>query len=168
MAVRSFGTEDRPSAKHIPPRSEVYEFIIFRGSDIKDLNVSEMPEEPSSPPQDPAILSTVSAFECGVVCNFLKSVLYLECIVSIAIHCSCTYQLCSTYYSGQLLSAFTRGCPATPSSSLQHPPPVLPPPPSHGRVFPLWNALFQTPSDDGGRASPHAARCDAVSATSSS
>ena len=61
LVVRSFGTEDRPSAKVIPPRSEVYEFIIFRGSDIKDLNVSEMPvEEPSSPPQDPAILSAVS------------------------------------------------------------------------------------------------------------
>ena len=61
-SVRSFGTENRPSAKHIPPRSEVYEFIIFRGSDIKDLNVSEMPEETSSPPQDPAILSAVSYF----------------------------------------------------------------------------------------------------------
>ncbi len=60
LAVRSFGTEGRPATKAIPPRSEVYEFIIFRGSDIKDLNVSEMPEEPSSPPQDPAILSTVS------------------------------------------------------------------------------------------------------------
>ncbi len=63
VAVRSFGTEDRTSTKFIPPRSEVYEFIIFRGSDIKDLNVSEMPaeEQPSSPPQDPAILSTVSS-----------------------------------------------------------------------------------------------------------
>lgn len=60
LLVRSFGTENRPSSKHIPPRSEVYEFIIFRASDIKDLNVSEMPEEPNSPPQDPAILSAVS------------------------------------------------------------------------------------------------------------
>lgn len=65
LPVRSFGTEGRPSSKHIPPRSEVYEFIIFRGSDIKDLNVSEMPaEEPTSPPQDPAILSAVSETIC--------------------------------------------------------------------------------------------------------
>ena len=56
LLVRSFGTESRPSSKHIPPRSEVYEFIIFRASDIKDLNVTEMPaEEPNSP----AILSAV-------------------------------------------------------------------------------------------------------------
>lgn len=71
QTVRSFGTENRPSAKHIPPRSEVYEFIIFRGSDIKDLNVSEMPDEPNSPPQDPAILSAVSVGIC-------VDVLYLE------------------------------------------------------------------------------------------
>lgn len=60
LSVRSFGTEDRPSTKQIPPRNEVYEFIIFRANDIKDLNVSEMPDEPNSPPQDPAILSAVS------------------------------------------------------------------------------------------------------------
>ncbi len=65
--MRSYGTEDRQAAKQIPPRNEVYEFIIFRGSDIKDLNVSEMPEEPaatSSPPQDPAILSAVIIYIC--------------------------------------------------------------------------------------------------------
>ena len=67
--VRSFGTEDRPSTKQIQPRSEVYEFIIFRASDIKDLNVSEIPEQ-HQPPQDPAILSAVS----GLTINGL----YLE------------------------------------------------------------------------------------------
>ena len=63
--VRSFGTENRSAPKHIPPRNETYEFIIFRGSDIKDLHVSEMPkgqpqQQEEAPPQDPAIVSAVS------------------------------------------------------------------------------------------------------------
>ena len=64
-AVRSFGTEGRPAPKAIPPRNETYEFIIFRGSDIKDLHVSAMPKastEDNVAPQDPAILSAVSLF----------------------------------------------------------------------------------------------------------
>lgn len=160
VAVRSFGTEDRPSAKLIPPRSEVYEFIIFRGSDIKDLNVSEMPEEPSSPPQDPAILSTVS--------TLWYSVHYLGCVITIAIHSSCAHKLSSANHSGQYLSAPSHGSPATPSCPLQHSPAILSSPTSHGGVFTLWDALLQTPCDDGDGTSPHAAWCDALTTTSSS
>lgn len=52
--MRSFGTEDREAPKKVPPRDEVYEYIVFRGQDIKDLTVCGSPE--SHLPQDPAIV----------------------------------------------------------------------------------------------------------------
>ncbi|XP_008108365.1 protein LSM14 homolog B isoform X4 [Anolis carolinensis] len=54
--VRSFGTEDRPTDRPAPPREEVYEYIIFRGSDIKDITVCEPPKAQHNLPQDPAIV----------------------------------------------------------------------------------------------------------------
>ncbi|XP_019629409.1 PREDICTED: protein LSM14 homolog B-like isoform X2 [Branchiostoma belcheri] len=55
--VRSYGTEDRPTDRPVAPRDEVYEYIIFRGSDIRDLHVSEPPKTTqSNQPQDPAIV----------------------------------------------------------------------------------------------------------------
>ncbi|KIX99377.1 uncharacterized protein Z520_04953 [Fonsecaea multimorphosa CBS 102226] len=59
--VFSFGTEDRKVDKFIPPSQQKYGFIVFRGSDVKDIKIAEdEPSQPSPPqnmPNDPAILN---------------------------------------------------------------------------------------------------------------
>eukprot|EP01133_Synstelium_polycarpum_P008381 gene8381-9851_t len=41
--VKSYGTEDRRDGAFIPPSTEVFDFIVFKSSDISDLNVYEAP-----------------------------------------------------------------------------------------------------------------------------
>lgn len=50
----------RPTLRYVPPREEIYDFIIFKAQDIKDLIVCESPKP--APDQygglyDPAIVS---------------------------------------------------------------------------------------------------------------
>lgn len=61
--VTSFGTEDRlkpgDGRNPVPSNPNVYEFIVFRATDIKDLQICERPQAPAAPPlefQDPAIV----------------------------------------------------------------------------------------------------------------
>ncbi|KAM7402680.1 hypothetical protein PAMP_017898 [Pampus punctatissimus] len=56
--VKSYGTEDRHTDRPVPPKDEIYEYIIFRGSDIKDITVSEPPKLHHGLPRDPAIVQS--------------------------------------------------------------------------------------------------------------
>ena len=64
--VKSFGTENRKEnpADMIPPSDITYEYIVFRGTDVKDLRIEEAPvvKESQQPPNDPAILGVSSVF----------------------------------------------------------------------------------------------------------
>jgi protein LSM14 len=53
--VRIFGTEGRKGGVgEVPPTEQIFEFIVFRGSDIKDLTVFRDGNSPQA--QDPAIV----------------------------------------------------------------------------------------------------------------
>ncbi|KAM4609775.1 protein LSM14 homolog B [Polymixia lowei] len=56
--VKCFGTEGRPTDRPTPPKDTIYEYITFRGSDIKDITLCEPPRSYHGLPQDPAILQS--------------------------------------------------------------------------------------------------------------
>jgi hypothetical protein len=80
--VTSFGTEGRKSdpSEEIPPAEGLYEYIVFRGSDVKDLRIEEAPatkeNKPPQVPNDPAILG-VSAR----LLNSPRTVDLVECLL---------------------------------------------------------------------------------------
>jgi len=63
-SVKCFGTEGRRAKDNlpeVPAATDVFEYIVFRGSDIQDLTVCEADQSAPSAPADPAILSTNQA-----------------------------------------------------------------------------------------------------------
>lgn len=54
--VKCFGTEGRPTDRPTPPKDDIYEYITFRGSDIKDITLCELPRSHHGLPPDPAIV----------------------------------------------------------------------------------------------------------------
>ncbi|KAI1494694.1 Scd6-like Sm domain-containing protein [Biscogniauxia mediterranea] len=61
--VKSFGTEGRRAnpEEEIAPSDQIYEYIVFRGSDVKDLRIEQAPgppkeNQPPKVPDDPAIV----------------------------------------------------------------------------------------------------------------
>lgn len=60
--VQSHGSEGRKNdpEEEVPASSQIYDFIIFRGSDVKDLRIEEPPapakENQPPMPNDPAIV----------------------------------------------------------------------------------------------------------------
>ncbi len=71
LLVRSFGTEGRPTDRPVPARDEIFEYIIFRGADIEDLQVREPPQ--STLTQDPAIVEVDSIIDHICMICFVHS-----------------------------------------------------------------------------------------------
>lgn len=71
--MRSFGTEGRRGGKdEYGPSDAVYEQIVFRGSDVKDLRIEEAAEKKPPPPpmpDDPAIIA-VSLCDSSLLNDF--------------------------------------------------------------------------------------------------
>lgn len=65
--VTSFGTEGRKGNpdEEVPPSSDIYEYIVFRSTDVKDLRIVEGPAvketKPPTIPNDPAIVGVSPA-----------------------------------------------------------------------------------------------------------
>lgn len=58
--VQSFGTEGRRNGiNEFPPSDGIFEYIIFRGSDVKDLKISGESTQPPAAAEPPAVQVSV-------------------------------------------------------------------------------------------------------------
>ncbi|KAK0143132.1 Protein LSM14 B [Merluccius polli] len=64
--VKCFGTEGRPTNKPVSPKHDIFEYITFRGSDIKDITLCEPPRSHHSLPNDPAIIQSSGGMSSGL------------------------------------------------------------------------------------------------------
>lgn len=65
----SFGTEGRRGGQEIEASDQIYEYIVFRGSDVKDLRIEETPAA-KEPPQPPAVPDDPAIVGVSVTCHF--------------------------------------------------------------------------------------------------
>ncbi len=75
--VYSFGTEGRQVDSFIPPSPQKFDYIVFRGSDVKDIKIAEEQSEakqpsPPSIPNDPAILVSSPASQVQPAFHMMK------------------------------------------------------------------------------------------------
>lgn len=78
--MQSFGTEGRRKnpAEEVPPSSTVYEYIVFRGSDVSDISIADeetkenAQPEPPRVPDDPAILGVGFPIQSFLLRFFLR------------------------------------------------------------------------------------------------
>ncbi|XP_034733063.1 protein LSM14 homolog B isoform X1 [Etheostoma cragini] len=64
--VKCFGTEGRPTDRPAPSKDDIYEYITFRGTDIKDITLCEPPRSYRGLPPDPAIIQSSSSGSPGI------------------------------------------------------------------------------------------------------
>lgn len=83
--MRSFGTEGRKGRpdEEIAPSDQVYEYIVFRGSDVKDLRIEDHPNikenKPPAVPDDPAIVGVSVFFPFEIPFSFSHMMKYFGC-----------------------------------------------------------------------------------------
>ena len=65
------GRRGDPSQEQ-PGSDQIYEYIVFRGSDVKELSMVEAPKEnqPPAMPNDPAIMGVSEQFFLSVEVSF--------------------------------------------------------------------------------------------------
>jgi len=69
--VRSFGTEGRNQGEgEVAPSDQLYEYIVFRGTDVKDLKIEEGPVKETKPPAMPNDPAIVGVSQCLSVPHF--------------------------------------------------------------------------------------------------
>lgn len=60
FSVRCFGTENRPTHNPVAGRDSIYEYIVFKATDIQELTICEAPKPliqfGNGLPYDPAIV----------------------------------------------------------------------------------------------------------------